>query len=89
MVCVLSPGQDLADVNLEEHEAAKSLHRSPIDEEGGVSFSLSLPVVHNQLLCFADVEMDIVVLAPRCQGSDLRPVGRFIIIGEQADDGHA
>ncbi len=32
--------------------------------------SLSFPVVHNQLLCFADVEIEAVVLALRCQGSD-------------------
>ncbi len=66
----MSAGQVLADVNPEDPEAADSLHRSPIDGEGGMS-SLSLPVVHNQLLCFADVGMEVVVLATRCQGSDL------------------
>ncbi len=55
----------------------------PLIEKGGVSFSLSLPVVHNQLLCFADKEMEIVVLAPGCQGSDLLSVGRLIITGDQ------
>ncbi len=49
-------------MNPGEPEATDSLHNSPIDEEGGVSFSLSLPVVHSQLLCFADVEMDVEVL---------------------------
>ena len=44
-----------------------TVHRSPIDGDGGVSLSLLLPVIHNQLLGFADVEMEVVILAPRCQ----------------------
>ena len=70
-VCVVGPGQVITDVDPEEPEAADSLHRSPVDGEGGVFYSLSLPVVHNQHLPFADVEMEVVVLAQRCQGSDL------------------
>ncbi len=85
---MVSPSQVLADVNPEEPEAADSLHHSPIDGEGGMFFSLSLPVVHDQLLCFADIEMEVVVLAPRCQGSDLLSVGCLIIAGDKADDGH-
>ena len=49
--------------------------------------SLLLPVIHNQLLGFADVEMDVVILAPRCQGSDLLFVRHLITVGDQADDG--
>ena len=63
----MSPCQVLSDVDTEEPEAADSLHRSPIDGDGGVSLSLLLPVIHNQLLGFADVEMEVVILAPRCQ----------------------
>ncbi len=51
----------------------------------GLSFSLLLPVVHNQLLCFDDAGMEVVVQAPRCQGSDLLSVGRLIVTGGQAD----
>ncbi len=83
-VWVVSSVQVLIDVNPEEPEAVFDSS----DGKGGVSFPLSLPVVHNQLLCFADLEMDVVVLAPRCQGSDLLSVGRLIIVGDQADDGH-
>ncbi len=36
MMVSVSPGQVLADVNPEEPEAADSLHRSPIDGEGGL-----------------------------------------------------
>ncbi len=85
----VSPGQVLFDMNPEEPEAANSLHHRPIDVKGGISFSLLLPVVHYQLLCFADIEMEVVVPAPRCQGSDLLSVGRLVIVGNQADDGHA
>ncbi|KAI3372494.1 hypothetical protein L3Q82_022695 [Scortum barcoo] len=31
--------------------------------------------------------MEVVVLAPRCQGSDLLSVGRLIVAGDQANDG--
>ena len=42
---------------------------NPVDgERGGVFFSLSLPVVHDQLLCFADVEREVVVLGTKTSG---------------------
>ncbi len=68
-------------MNPKEPEAADSLYHSPLDGGGRVL----LPVVHNQLI--ADVEMEVVVLAPRCQGSDLLSVGRLIVGGDQADGG--
>ena len=80
---MVGPGQVIIDLNPKEPEAADSLHRSPVDGEGGEFYSLSLPLVHDQLLCFADVEIEIVVLAPRCQGSDLLSV----VAGDQAYDG--
>ena len=83
-VSVMSPCQVLSDVDTEEPEAADSLHRSPIDGDGGVSL---LPVVHNQLLCFADVEMEVVILAPRYQGFDLLSLRRLVAVGDLADDG--
>ncbi|CAB1457121.1 unnamed protein product [Pleuronectes platessa] len=85
-VFVMGPGQVISDVDPEELEAADSLHLGPVDGEGGVFFSSSLPVVHDQLLRFADVEMEVVVLAPRCQGSDLLSVGLLIVDGDQAYD---
>ncbi|KAI3362878.1 hypothetical protein L3Q82_001913 [Scortum barcoo] len=83
----MSPGEVLADVNPEEPEAVDSLHRSPVDGEGGVFLSLPPPEVHDQLLSFAYVELEVVVLAPRCQGSDLLSVGRLVVAGDQANDG--
>ena len=61
---MVSPGQVLGDVDPKELEAADPLYCCPIDGDGGVSYSLLLPVVHNQLLSFAEVEMEVVVLAP-------------------------
>ena len=72
--------QVLSDVDTEETEAADSLHRSPIDGDGGVSLSLLLPVIHNQILCFADVEMEVVILAPICQVFDLLSVAHITIV---------
>lgn len=46
---------------------------------------MSFTVVHNQPLCFANVEMEVVILALRCQGSDLLTVGHLIVVGDQAD----
>ena len=56
-VGVVSPGQVLADEDPKELEAANPLYRHPVDGDGGVSYSLSLPEVHNHLLGFAEVEM--------------------------------
>ena len=44
-----------------------------------------VPVVHNQLLCLADIEEEVVVLAPHCQVTDLLPIGCFIVVGDQAN----
>ena len=43
-----------------------------------------LPVVHDQLLCFADLKGEVVVLAPHYQVSDLLPIGCLIIVSDQA-----
>lgn len=55
---VMSPGQVLS-VQAQEPEAANSVHCPPVAVDQGV-----LLVVHNQLLCFADIKLMVVVLAP-------------------------
>jgi hypothetical protein len=45
------------------------------------------PVVHDQLLCLADVEEKVVVLAPHYQITDL-PIGCLIVIRDQAYHRH-
>ena len=64
-----------------ELQALDPLQYSLVD--GGV-LSLPFPVVYDQVLCLADVEGEVVVLAPHCQVSDLFPIGCLIIVGDQA-----
>ena len=52
-----------------------------------MSLSLLLPVIHNQLLGFADVEMEVVILTLRCQLFDLLSVCHLVGVGDQADGG--
>jgi hypothetical protein len=66
-----------------ELEALDLLHYSPVDGDGGV-LGHPFPVVHDQLLCIADVEGEVVVLAPHCQVTDLLPICCLIVVGDQA-----
>ena len=61
------------DVDTEVHDSHHPFHYSPVNVERGVLVS-SFPVVHDQLLCLADVEGEVGVLAPYCQVSDLLPI---------------
>lgn len=49
------------------------LHVTPVDEDEVLS-SLVPPEVHNQLLYFANVEGEVVYMAPRHQSAYLLPV---------------
>ena len=53
-------------MDTEELEALDPLHYSPVDVDGRVLAPL-FPVVHNQLLCLADVEGEVAVLAQHCE----------------------
>ena len=59
-----------------------TLHYSPLDVNGDL-FGPSFPEVHDQLLCLAHIEGEVVVLAPPCQISDLPIVG-LIVVGDLA-----
>ena len=50
----------------------------------GDVISPPFPAVHHQLICLADIEGEVLVLAPHCQVSDLLPVGCVIVVGDQA-----
>ena len=67
----------------EELEVFDRLHIAPVDEDGGVH-NLVPPEVHNQLICFADVEREVVYLASHCQSAYLLPVGCLVVVGIQA-----
>jgi hypothetical protein len=47
-------------VDTKELETLDPLHYSPIDVNGG-RFGLPFPVVHDQLLCLANIEGEVVV----------------------------
>ena len=68
-------------VDTKELEALDWLRYSPVDVKGPVR---PFPDVHDPLLCLAHIEGDVGVLAPHCQVSDLLPVGRLIVVGDQA-----
>ena len=70
-------------VDTKELKTLDPLHYSPVDVNGGL-FGRPFPVVHDQLLCLAHIEGEVVVLAPHCQFSDLFPIGCLIIVGDHA-----
>ena len=57
-------------MNTKELETLDPLHYSPVNVNGAL-FGPPFPVVHNQLICLAHIEGEVVVLAPACQFSDL------------------
>ena len=65
-------------MDTEELETLNLLHYSPIDVDGGMLVTL-FPVVHDQLLCLADIEGEVVVLVPHCKVTDLLPIGCHIV----------
>ena len=69
-------------MDTKELETLDPLHYNPVDVNGGL-FGPLFPVVHDQLLCLAHIEGEVVVLAPHCQFSDLLPMGRLIVVGYQ------
>ena len=56
-------------MDTEELEALNLFHCSPIDVDGDVLVP-PFPVIHDHLICLADVEGEVVVLASHCQVSD-------------------
>jgi hypothetical protein len=70
-------------VDTKELETLDPLHYSPVDINGGL-FGPHFPVVHDQLLCLAHIEGEVVILAPHFQVSDLLPIGCLIVVGDQA-----
>ncbi len=60
-----SPCQVLGDVYTPRYlKLLTLLHRGPTDHKRGIGPLLSLPEVHDQLLSFAHVQRETVVLAP-------------------------
>ncbi len=53
-----------SEIYTEVLEATHPLHRGPADHKRSVGLLPSLPEVHDQLLSFAHIQREIVVLAP-------------------------
>ena len=45
---------------------------------------LLFPEVHDQLLCFVDIEKEVILLTPHSQSLHLLPVGCLVVVGIQA-----
>lgn len=69
----------LSDVN----EVADSLCSRPTDDDG-VQLLSSSPVLSDQLLRFIDTERQVVFQTTLCRIVDFSPVGRLVIISNQA-----
>jgi len=62
-------------------ETVHPLHLRPADAEWMDVTLLLPPVVHNQLLSFAGVQQEVILLAPALQVDDLLPVGLLLVMG--------
>ena len=69
---VVGPCQVLGDVDAKELKTTDSLLQSGAGHRG--MFPPLLPENNSQLLCFADVEGEVAVLAPQCQFTYLLPM---------------
>ena len=45
---------------------------------------LLFPEVHDHLLCFDDVECEVIFLTPHSEGPNLIHVGRLVVVGNTA-----
>ena len=76
-VCVGGPFQFVCDVYTEELKTLHPLHYCPVNVDRGL-LPLLFPEVHNHLLCFVDIEREVIFLTPHSKGSHLLPVGRLV-----------
>ncbi len=83
---VCSPSRVLWDFYTEVLEAAHPLHRGPTDHKRSVGPLLCLPEVYDQLLSFAHVKRETVVLAPWCKSLYLIQVCGLIIVENEAQN---
>ena len=59
------------------------LHYCPVDVDRGL-LPLLFREVHEHLLCFVDIECKVIFLTPHSEGPHLLPVGRLVVVGNQA-----
>src|SRR4029434_7977872 len=71
---MVRPGEIIADIHPQEPEAAELFHFRSVNVYGCMLHLLPPPQVHNHLLSFADVESEVIILTPCCQGINLPSV---------------
>ena len=81
--CVGGPFQFVRDVYAEELKTFRLLHYCLVNVDRGV-LPLLFPEVHDHLLCFVDIELEVIFLTPHSEGPHLLPVGRLVVVGNQA-----
>ena len=59
------------------------LHYCPVDVDSGL-LPLLFPELYYHLLCFVDVECEIIFLTLHSEGLYLLPVGRLVVVGNHA-----
>uniref|UniRef100_A0A673XK20 Serine/threonine-protein kinase DCLK2 n=1 Tax=Salmo trutta TaxID=8032 RepID=A0A673XK20_SALTR len=51
----------------------------------GVSvITVRIHLIHDHLLCFVDIECEVIFLTPHSEGPHLLPVGHLVVVGNQA-----
>ena len=82
-VCVGGPFQFVRDVYAEELKTSHLLRYCPVNVDRGL-FPLLFPEVHDHLLCFVDIECEVIFLTPHSEGPHLIPTGCFVVGGDEA-----
>lgn len=83
-----SPCQVLQDVNTQICKAVHPPHCNAADVEGGVGLPQYPAEVHQQLFNLAEVQLEAVLLTPRCQILHLLSVGCLVIVGAKTQHHH-
>jgi hypothetical protein len=83
------PFQFVRDVYAEELKTFHPLHYCPVDVDRGL-LPLLFPEVHDHLLCFVDIECEVIILTPHsealtsCKLDDrVGSVHGYAVMGEQ------
>ena len=74
----------IRDLNAQKYEAVHNLHSCPIDRHRKMVCTVP-PKVNNELFSLANIEGQIIVLAPHCQILHLPPVSTLIIVSYQTN----
>ena len=80
------PFQVLGDGNAQELVGLHRVHQGASQHDGR-GRGWVLPEVHHHLHCLLGIQLQVVAAAPPAQPLDLRPVGRHVLLGDEAHQG--